>query len=217
MLYKDGAEVDRHVIRVNDPLRYGETTFYQAFFGSAAAMTVTDAEGKTLVSQGVPLAWRTTADNRPVGSFTIPGTDYVGWVIGTLGSGDTVIKPGQMQVELYTAGEGGKVADAVIDQGKTAELAGLTIAFERESQFTGLNVARDPGVMLVWLGSFLLFFGFVIRFTMPHKRIWARIVARPKGAVVGVASLGSKEAALGTEFEGLVNDIRAALAASPRN
>ena len=67
--------------------------------------------------------------------------------------------------------------------------------------------------MLVWLGSFLLFFGFVIRFTIPHKRIWARIVARPKGAVVGVASLGSKEAALGTEFEGLVNDIRAALAA----
>jgi cytochrome c biogenesis protein len=217
VLYKDGTEVDRHVIRVNDPLRYGETTFYQAFFGASAVMTVADGEGKTLVSQGVPLAWRTTADNRPVGSFSIPGTDYVGWVIGTLGSGDSTIKPGQMQVELYTAGEGGRVAQAVVDQGSSAELAGLTITFERESQFTGLSVARDPGVTLVWLGSFLLFFGFVIRFTMPHKRIWARIVARPKGAVVGVASLGSKDAALGTEFENIVNDIRAALAASPRN
>jgi cytochrome c biogenesis protein len=217
VLYKDGAEVDRHVIRVNDPLRYGETTFYQSFFGAAAVMTVKDAEGKTLVSEGVPLAWRTTADNRPIGSFSIPGTDYVGWAIGTLGSGDTQIKPGQMQVELYTAGEGGQVAQAVIDQGKTAELAGLTIGFERESQFTGLSVARDPGVMLVWIGCALLFFGFVIRFTLPHKRIWARIVARPKGAVVGVASLGSKEAALGTEFESLVNDIRTALAAPARN
>ena len=69
-------------------------------------MTVKDATGNTLVSEGVPLAWRTTADNRPIGSFSIPGTDYVGWVIGTLGTGDTTIKPGQMQVELYDAATG---------------------------------------------------------------------------------------------------------------
>jgi cytochrome c biogenesis protein len=213
VLYKYGTEVDRHTIRVNDPLRYGETTFYQAFFGSAAVMTVKDADGTTLVSEGVPLAWRTTADNRPIGSFAIPGSNYVGWVIGTLGGGDTLVKPGQMQLELYAAGDGGRVGEAVVDQGKATELAGLTFTFERESQFTGLSVARDPGVGLVWLGSLLLFVGFVIRFTMPHKRLWARIVPRPNGAVVGVASLGSKEVALGTEFESLVNDIRRALAA----
>jgi cytochrome c biogenesis protein len=217
VLYKDGTEVDRHVIRVNDPLRYGETTFYQSFFGAAAVMTVKDADGATILSQGVPLAWRTTADNRPVGSFNIPGTDYVGWVIGTLGSGDTAIRPGQMRVELYTAGEGGQVAQAVVDQGKAAELAGLSFTFDRESQFTGLSVARDPGVTLVWLGALLLFVGFVIRFTMPHKRLWARIVARPNGAVVGMASLGNRDAALGTEFEHIVNDIRSALAAPVRD
>ena len=122
VLYKDGHEVDRHTIRVNDPLRYGETTFYQAFFGSAAVMTVTDADGKRLVSEGVPLAWRTTADNRPIGSFTIPGTNYVGWVIGTLGSGDTQVRPGQVQVELYAAGDGGRVGQAVVDQGKAPTL-----------------------------------------------------------------------------------------------
>jgi cytochrome c biogenesis protein len=176
-------------------------------------MTVKDADGTTLVSEGVPLAWRTTADNRPIGSFAIPGSNYVGWVIGTLGGGDTLVKPGQMQLELYAAGDGGRVGEAVVDQGKATELAGLTFTFERESQFTGLSVARDPGVGLVWLGSLLLFVGFVIRFTMPHKRLWARIVPRPNGAVVGVASLGSKEVALGTEFESLVNDIRRALAA----
>jgi cytochrome c biogenesis protein len=178
---------------------------------------VADAAGKTLISQGVPLAWRTTADDRPVGSLNIPGTDYVGWVVGTLGSGDTTIKPGQMQVELYNASSGTQVDHAIVDQGKSIELAGLSITFERESQFTGLSVARDPGVVLVWIGSFLLFFGFVIRFTLPHKRVWARIVGRPNGSTVSVASLGSKEAALGTDFENLATDIRAALAASPRN
>jgi cytochrome c biogenesis protein len=218
VLLKDGAEVARHTIRVNDPLRYGSTTFYQAFFGSAAVMTVKDKAGATLVSQGVPLAWRTTADNRPVGTFTIPGSSYVGWVVGTLGNGDRTIKPGQMQLELYTAAEGTQVDSRILDQGTPATLGDLTVTFERETQYTGLNVARDPGVMLVWLGSFLLFFGFVIRFTVPHKRVWARIVARPTGgAVLGVASLGNKDASLGTEFERLMTTIRTALQAPARS
>jgi cytochrome c biogenesis protein len=211
VLYKDGNEVARHTIRVNDPLRYGETTFYQAFFGSAAVMTVKDAKGNVLVSQGVPLAWRTTADDRPVGSVSIPGTNYVAWVVGTLGNGDPTIKPGQMQVELYGSTDGTPVAQQVLDQGKPTTIGDLTVTFDRETQFTGLNVARDPGVILVWLGAVLLFVGFVIRFTLPHKRLWARIVPRHGGAVLGMASLGNRDAALGTEFEQLVNDVRAAL------
>ncbi|MEO5964458.1 MAG: cytochrome c biogenesis protein ResB [Candidatus Limnocylindrales bacterium] len=137
--------------------------------------------------------------------------------MGTKGAGDSTIQAGQVQLELYTTGEGTQVGQALLTQGSASTIGGLDITFERESQFTGLNIGRDPGVMLVWLGAFLLFGGFVIRFTLPHKRIWARIAARPNGAVVGVASLGSKEAALGTEFESLVNDIRTALAAPARN
>ena len=53
---------------------------------SAAVMTIKDAAGKTLVSQGVPMAWRTTDGNRPIGSLSIPGTDKVAWVVGTLGT-----------------------------------------------------------------------------------------------------------------------------------
>ena len=214
ILYKDGQEIDRHTVRVNDPLRYGDLTFYQAFFGAAATMTVKDAAGNTLVSEGVPLAWRTTADDRPIGSFSIPGTDYVGWVIGTLGGGDATVKPGQMQVDLYKADSGAPVASKVMDQGVATTLGDYTVTFERESQFTGLNVARDPGVLLVWLGSFLLFGGFVIRFTIQHKRVWGRIVPRPNGgAVLGMATLATRDVSQATDFENLVTDIRAALQA----
>ena len=213
VLYKDGQEVAQHTIRVNDPLRYGDVTFYQAFFGEAAILSVKDATGNPLVeSQGVPLAWRTTADDRPVGSLNIPGSNNVAWVVGTLGSGDSTIRAGQVRVEVYDATSGNLVDMKVIDLGKAATIGGLSFTFDRESQFTGLNVARDPGVMLVWLGAFLLFIGFVLRFTVPHKRLWARIAARPNGgAVVGVASLGNRYAALSTEFETLVNEIRTAL------
>lgn len=214
VLYRDGAEIDRHTVRVNDPLRYEGLTFYQAFYGSAAVLTVTGADGGTIVSQGVPLAWRTTADNRPVGSFAIPGTDYVGWVLGTLGNRDRLVKPGQMQVELYTAVQGTRVDSRVVDQGKAVTMAGLTITFDRETQFTGLNIARDPGVPLIWIGSFLLFAGFLVRFMVPHKRVWGRIVPRPNGgAVLAMATLATRDVAQGGDFELLVNDVRAALQA----
>jgi cytochrome c biogenesis protein len=215
VLYKDGSEVLRHTVRVNDPLRYNGLSFYQAFYGAAATMSVTDDAGNALVaSEGVALAWTTNDEGRRIGSFNIPGTPYVGWVTGTLGSGDTFIAPGQVRFELYTTGEGTLVDQEVITQGEPATIGNLTVTFERESQFTGLNIARDPGVPLIWIGSFLLFVGFVIRFMVPHKRVWGRIVSRPNGgAVVGMATLTHKDVTAGSEFENVVNDIRTALQA----
>jgi cytochrome c biogenesis protein len=214
VVFKDGAEIDRHTVRVNDPYRYGATSVYQAFFGAAAVVTVKDAAGNTLLSEGVPMAWRTTADNRPVGSITIPGASNVIWIVGTLGGGDSMIKPGQVQVELYSAGSAAQIASGVVDQGVATTFGDLTVTFERETQFTGFNIARDPGVMLIWLGSALLFLGFVVRFTVPHKRVWARIVGRPNGgAVVAMAGLGGRDVAGGSDFDTLVNDVRAALQA----
>jgi cytochrome c biogenesis protein len=214
VLYKDGQEVARHTIRVNDPLRYGDTSFYQAFFGSAAVMTVKDASGNVLVSQGVPLAWRTTSGDRPIGSLSVPGTGDVIWVVGTTGTSDALVKPGQVEVELYSSSGTRPVASEVMDQGKATTVGDLTVTFDRESQFTGLNVARDPGVLLVWAGAFLLMVGFVIRFLVPQRRVWARITPRSQhGAVLAMASLGRRDAALGTEFESLVGDVRSALQA----
>jgi cytochrome c biogenesis protein len=136
----------------------------------------------------------------------------VGEVVGTAGNGDPTIKPGQMQVSLFEAATGTWVAGQVVDQGKATPIEDLTVTFVRESQFTGLNVARDPGVIIVWIGSILLFVGFVIRFMVQHRRLWARIAPGPRGgSVVGVASLGSKDVVANSEFDKLVSDIRAAV------
>ena len=70
-MLKDGQEVERHTVRVNDPLRYNGFAFYQAFFGSAAVMTIKDAHGNVLASEGVPLAWR-HAEGRPLGHLHHP-------------------------------------------------------------------------------------------------------------------------------------------------
>jgi cytochrome c biogenesis protein len=164
-------------------------------------------------STGVPLAY-STSDGARYGILPIPNTPYNAEIQATTGGSDPFIKPGQVQFGIYTSGASSFADAAVIDQGTPAQVGDLTVTFERESQFTGLNVARDPGVPLIWIGSALLFIGFLIRFMVPHKRIWARIVSRPNGgAVVGLATLAQKDVTAGTEFEHLVSDIRAALSA----
>lgn len=212
VVYKDGQEIDSHVVRVNDPYRYNGLTFYQAFFGPSVLVTVKNAEGDVLVqSAGVPLAY-SASDGARYGILPIPNTPYNAEIQATTGGDDPFIKPGQVQFGIYTSGATSFAEASVIDQGTPAQVGDLTVTFERESQFTGLNVARDPGVPLIWIGSALLFVGFLIRFMVPHKRIWARIVSRPNGGtVVGLATLAPKDVTAGTEFEHLVSDIRAAL------
>jgi cytochrome c biogenesis protein len=213
VVYQDGREVARHTARVNDPLRYGDLSFYQSFYGSAAQMSVANADGSVLFSDGVALAWQTKDDGRSVGTFTVPSQDLTVWIVGTLGSGDTLVAPGQIRVETYRASTGDPIDQVSIDQGVATEISGLSFTFGREIQFTGLSVARDPGTILVWIGAILLIAGFTIGFTFPHRRLWARLALRPDGAgTLAVATPGRVSHDVDSAFTNLVTDLRAACA-----
>jgi len=208
VLYRDGAEVARQTVRVNDPLRYDGTSFYQSFYGPAASVRVADEAGTSLFAGGVPLAWSTNEGNRRVGTFTIPERDLTVWVVGTGGPADLVVRPGQMRVEVYRNDGSATPVDAVsLDPNKPAVIEGLSFTFDRELQFSGLSIARDPGTPIVWLGCTLLFFGFVIRFTVPHRRIWIRIGRQGGHSRVAFASVGRGDVSLGAEYARLIEDI----------
>ena len=213
VLLQNGTEVARHTVRVNDPLRYDGISFFQSFFGPAVVMDVASSDGTRLFSGGVPLAWSADDSNRSIGTIDLPGTGTVAWVAGTTGGTDTVVRPGQLLVEIYQAdGAGTLVERKTIDQGVATTVGGVTFTFQREEKFTGLSISRDPGAPLIWLGSFLLFAGFVVVFMFPHRRVWGRIVSRPDGgASVQLASVGRKDSTAGNEFTELVNDLRSAL------
>ncbi len=212
ILYQDGRQVAHQTVRVNEPLRYGDVSFYQSFFGPAAVMKVTDSSGKAVFSQGVPLAWSTDNNSRSVGTFVLPDAGLTVWVVGSSGTDDTLIKPGQVRLEIYQSdGNGTPIATQTLDQGKPATVEGLGFTFERESSFTGLSVSRDPGAPLVWLGALLLVVGFVVVLTFPHRRIWGRLTSRPGGTTISLAAIGRHDTSVGKEFTDLVTDIRQAL------
>jgi cytochrome c biogenesis protein len=213
VLYRDGVEVASKTIRVNEPLEYDGVTFYQSFFGPAALMQVSDAEGAAVYEQGVPLLWASDDEKRRIGQFALVDAGLTVFVVGPAsGRVDPTIKAGQMQVEVYQRGAERPSAIEVISQGEPATIGDLRFTFQREQQFTGMIVARDPGVIFVWFGSFLLVGGLFLVFTFPNRRIWAAVRERPDGrSEVRLGATARHDATFGPDFQKLVNDMRLAL------
>ena len=72
-VYRDGQEIARKTIRVNDPLSVAGYTFHQNGFGPAPHLLVLDAEGKPLWDAAVPMT--DAADGLPYGILAVPGRD----------------------------------------------------------------------------------------------------------------------------------------------
>lgn len=70
---------------------------------------------------------------------------------------------------------------------------------------TGLQVTKDPGVWVVWLGCFLLVTGIFVSFFLSHRRIWVRIGG---GRIVVAGSTSKNQAAFRTSFDEIVDQLK---------
>jgi cytochrome c biogenesis protein len=214
VLYKNGVQVARQMVRVNHPLNRDGIAFYQSFFGEAAAMKVTDAGGKTLYNDAAALQWQSDDGKHSIGKFALPGKGLTVYVIAVAsGQVDPNIKAGQVQVEVDQRGQSAPLGTQVVNQGTPTTIAGLGYTFERTRQFTGLIVAHDPGVNFVWVGSALLVLGLILVFFFPHRRVWVRVGKTSGGSEVLCASTMKRDVAFKAQFHQLVTDIQ--LAVSP--
>lgn len=213
VLYRDGAQVAAQTIRVNEPLRAGDVSVYQSFYGAAAVMKVADPTGMVVFDRGVPLEWTSRDGKHRVGQFILPDAGLTAYVIGVAsGEVDPQIKPGQMRIEVYASGsEGSLIASESVSQGRPTKIAGLDFTFVRERQFTGLIVARDPGAVLVWIGASLLVFGISLVFLFPSRRAWALIRRRPNASSIQIGAIVRHEITFQSDFKRLVDEVELAL------
>jgi cytochrome c biogenesis protein len=212
VIFRDGAPVAEQTVRVNQPLRYDGVSFYQATYGAAAAMSIVDRSGTVLFDGSVPLASTSRDGRRSMGRLALPGTGVTINLSGAAsGVVDPLVKAGQLRVEVIDDGSAAPIASAVLAQGVEASLADLSITFLREGRFTGLIVARDPGVPLVGLGAALLAIGVGVVLLLPNRRFWVLVQPAGSGSAVHVAGRSGRHAAPAAEFETLVDDVAAAL------
>jgi cytochrome c biogenesis protein len=176
-VYRDGAEVARKTIRVNDPLTVGDYTIHQNTFGPAAQLAIRDAAGG-LVWDG-PLLLDQQLAGRPEGFLTVPGAPL--GLVAVLSEG----ADGTPQLVMQgvgpadpTSGESPTLFLVAIPPGTTTDpevTAGHSITWSGTGAWSGMVVRSDPGQTIIWLAFGLLIAGLVLTFYFPRRRAWALI------------------------------------------
>ncbi len=184
---------------VNEPMTYKGITFYQSSYGQATEggdhyITVTSRkDGKTekfTVHEGVPV----TLKDGTTFKLLEATQDVSPFAPGYSGPA--------ARIEVTRKGAAPQVFIAYKDYPDVNAQRGDNLIFKYEGssakQYTGLQVAKDPGVWVVWLGCTLMILGLCIAFFMSHKRVWV-VVSKGHAWIYGNAS--KNQAAFQMQFE----------------
>lgn len=218
---KNGHEVMKKSITVNDPLSYEGITFYQSSYGAVP----NGMQNGTLVLKVSSANGKAEQINTKIGgSFTIPGTAVTGHITDfspalsfdqtgrTFTYAETMSNPAIM-VEFS---ESGKIKDSgwilkrypqtwQLKDGNKVEFLDFWGV-----EYTGLQVRKDPGVLIVYLGCIIMAIGLYITFFMSHRRIWVSISEEKGSAKVVIgASANRNKAAFEQKIDKLIRTMNA--------
>jgi cytochrome c biogenesis protein len=204
-ILENGKEVLKKSIRVNHPLHYKGLAFYQSNYGAIHDMTV-----------GVQWKGKKEKDLLKIsegGTAPLPNTPFFLRVLNyehqvhNFGEGVQVLlfKPNQEPKPFWLLKNVHRV-----DQQRGDEFI-LTLDEVVEREYTGLQVTRDPGVWIVWIGSGLMIVGLMISFFFSHQRVWVRVPKKFEAEMVIAGSTNKNKVGFEKAFGKLVEGIRSAV------
>jgi cytochrome c biogenesis protein len=207
-VYRDGQEIARKTIRVNDPLSIAGYTFHQNGFGAAPHIVVRDTAGKPLWDAQVPLTDQ--AAGSPYGILAVPGRDLGLQLLLSRqpdGTGVVLVLPYRV-VGTDAAGdpipENFDPVTLVVGDTKLSEQLGISISLTEFGEYTLLIAKSDPGQGLIWLAFLSLITGITITFYLPRRRLWARLA--PDGRL-GLVWRSDRYVDVEREFGRLLDDL----------
>lgn len=199
-----GQEVMRKTIEVNHPLTYKGITFYQSSYGPAGTgsfeMEVTDNTTKEITKLSIAQGQKAQLPR----GFSFSVVDFTE-------SYDRFGPAAKLQV--YAADGAARTPFVILQNFPQFDVRrGGDFSFAlkgfNQPQYTGLQVAKDPGVWVVWLGSFLMVFGSMSAFFFSHRRIWLRLSEENGKTLVQVAASAHRnQPAFAMKFEELTKQI----------
>ncbi|MDJ0716656.1 MAG: cytochrome c biogenesis protein [Prochloraceae cyanobacterium] len=156
---KEGEELKRKTIYVNEPLRYDGVTLYQTNWGISALQVklnnspIFEIPMSPLDTQGQGNLWGTWVPTKP-----------------DLSEGVSLLaRDLQGTMFIYDA-EGELVS--VVRPGMTVEVNGIKLKVIQLIGSTGLQIKADPGVPIVYAGFAFLMLGVIMSY-VSHSQIWA--------------------------------------------
>jgi len=193
---EQGQKMATKTITVNDPLVYKGIWFYQSSYGDSwdridvARVNVKEKDTDKLVGT-VDLEWQKEAQLDKLG-LKLLMTDFVA---------DFGFNSTDKKVYSKTAEHANPAIRLAITEGtmqtspwifyhypELFDIKGSKYAFEltgyQPKKFTGLQITKDPGVIIVWIGSTMIVVGITLSSFIYHRRLWAKVIPNERGVMV---------------------------------
>ena len=222
---KNGVEIGKKTIIVNDPLDIGGVRFYQASYGAGGMFrSVTLKVGKQLVQMPMrtpePIAgtpFKVQADVM-MPNFTInqgqadtASLDLknpaikLSFSVGPHKTAPVWLLQNEPDVSFAEDADGN-----LSQAGKPP----FQIAAIDPVLFSGIQVAYDPGFKLVLVGAIMWLVGMIALFYLHRRRLWLVVEPEGDGSRVSVGGWSSRgESEFSREFESLMESLRRPLKA----
>ncbi|MBI4401378.1 MAG: cytochrome c biogenesis protein ResB [Nitrospirae bacterium] len=184
-------------ITVNDPLVYKGIWFYQSSYGDAwdrvevARINIKEKETDRVLKT-VDLEWQKEVTVDHLG-LKLALTDFVA---------DFSFNSSEKKVYSKSVEHANPAVRLAIQERKTLratpwifyhypdlfDIQGSRYRFElvgyQPMKFTGLQINKDPGVNIVWVGSTMIVVGITLSSFIYHRRLWAKVIPHDAGATV---------------------------------
>ena len=219
----DLRQSEKRTIKVNSPLRLGNTNIYLQANGYSPVVTVRDSKGNVAMQGPVPFLPQ-DGNLRSIGAIKVPDAQpqigFVGSFVPTYarseGNGAISAFPEALDPRLLLSAWIGDLGlDSGVPQsvyridtskmkqvglkslkpGETYTYPQGSITFEVYQQWVNLQIVNDPGKNFALLGGIVAILGLLASLFTRRRRIWIRV-----GESVEVAGL-AKNAAPGLEIE----------------
>jgi cytochrome c biogenesis protein len=185
-------------IVVNDPLDYNGLTFYQSSYQGYQdfLLTITDQESNASETVSLPFQKQKnlTKHNARIG------------IVNAQAMGQTI-----SNMKVWFKDDNGPASVFWVDAGDqvTVERGAKKYTIAGKQMYaTGLQVAKDPGVWVVYIGCGLMILGLYMAFFMSHRRIWLLISKEDdKSTVLMSGSANKNKTGFETTFGNLSTEL----------
>lgn len=201
-ILESGKEVLRKSVEVNHPLHYKGLAFYQSSYGTLNDITLGVQRKETkekvllkgLEGETVPI---------PNSNAVIRLLKYAPQV-HNFGEGVQVVlfRPDQEPRAFWILRNYPKFNQPIGDDSQ------LTFEGVTSKEYTGLQVTKDPGVWIVWIGSGLMVFGLIVSFFFSHQRVWIRIPKSSDKEIILAGSANKNRVGFEKTFNQLIEGLR---------
>lgn len=196
-----GREVMSKWITVNDPLSYKGITFYQSSYGytpknegiryilkvtsaTGASETMRVVEGQKFLIPGTQVE-ASVSSFSPALSLDQSGRPFTYADTMNNPAVELTVKDGANQYVKWSL-------ERYPDTGLLRGGHSVQLLDVWGAQYTGLQVRRDPGVWMVYLGCALMSLGLFVAFFVSHRRIWVRLRTSKGSTAVVIGGSANK-------------------------